>query len=402
MIKRLRAQFIGVNMATVTVMLLVIFCLIFGFTRESLKQQSLSMMESIGQAPIQPFIPGEFREEIRLPYFVLQIDITGSITAVSGGYFDLSNPEFFTEALSLALESGEKSGILEQYHLRFLQVDSRTGLRFVFADISSEEATLNNLIRIFLLVGAAALGAFFALSFWLASRAVRPVEQAWLQQKQFLADASHELKTPLTVILTNAELLRDPDTPDHARLQFTDSILRMAGQMRSLVERLLTLSRMDNNGSNMVMEELDLTALVEERLLPFEPLYFERGLTLESDLTEQVHVSGSREHLAQVVDILLDNAMKYAISPGEVKVTLKKQGREWVLSVSNSAEALSKEELERIFERFYRVDKARARDGSCGLGLPIARSIVTEHGGRIRAESEKGTVTLSVTLRQWN
>ena len=402
MIRKLRTRFIAVNMATVTVMMVIIFCLIFGFTRESLQQESLQMMESIGQSPMQLVGPEERREEIRLPYFVLQIDMMGSITGVSGGYYDLSDPEFLGEVLSLAMGSGENTGILEEYHLRFLRVDSRMGPRFVFADMSSEETTLANLLKIFLLVGAAALGAFFALSFWLASRAVAPVEKAWLQQKQFIADASHELKTPLTVILTNAELLQNSGCGESERQQFSGSILRMAGQMRSLVERLLTLSRMDNNASNMVMERLELSELVEESLLPFEPVYFERELTLQSNIAPGLAVTGSREHLSQVLDILLDNAMKYSDTPGSVWVYLKKQGNQALLAVSNPGPSMEKEELERIFERFYRADKARSRDGGCGLGLPIARSIVSEHGGKLWAESGGGYNTFFLSLHLTN
>ena len=396
MIRKLRRKFVCINMALVTVMLIVIFCLIFRFTQESLEQESLQMMESIGSSSTQVFRPDERREEVKLPYFMLLIDPMGNIIATGGGYYDLSDTEFLSEVLEYVLDAGTESGVIEKYDLRFLWVDSGLG-KIVFADTSSEEATLTNLVRTCLIVGVLALLGFFALSLFLAKWAIKPVETAWDQQKQFVADASHELKTPLTVILTNAELLQSPEYTEEDKTQFAGSILRMAQQMRSLVERLLTLARMDNNASNMVMEELNFSQLVEESLLPFEPVFFERGLILESNLREDIFVQGSRDHLRQVIDILLDNAMKYS-DPGSVWVYLKKTGNTCVLAVSNPGDPIEKDDLENIFKRFYRVDKARTRDGGYGLGLPIARSITAEHKGKLHAESAGGYNTFFLEL----
>ena len=224
------------------------------------------------------------------------------------------------------------------------------------------------------------------------------MEKAWAQQRQFVSDASHELKTPLTVILTNAELLQQPDTEPQTRKTCEDSILTMSHQMRALVEDLLELARNDNGKSKMVPETLDFSALVEDGMLPFEAVFYERGLTLESDIQPGITLTGSRQHLEQVLDILLDNARKYA-STGTVTVTLFPWGRHHCrLCVSNECEALSPEELKSIFKRFYRRDAARSRDGSFGLGLSIAESIVNAHGGKIWACWEAGRITFTAEL----
>ena len=398
MIQKLRLKFICINMAMVTVMLIVIFGLVLRSTQESLESESIRMMESIGTSPMQQFTPGDVREEISLPYFVLRIDRLGNVTSIGGGYYDLSDVDFLMEVLSDAMEAEGESGVISKYHLRFLWVSSMDGQRIVFADTTSEEATLASLTRNCVMVGLLSFAAFLGLSLYLSGWAVKPVAKAWAQQKQFVADASHELKTPLTVILTNAELLQSPDTTEEDRLRFSGSILTMSRQMRSLVERLLELARMDNNASNMVMESLDFSGLVADALLPFEPLFFERGLVLRSNLTEGITLTGSREHLCQVLDILLDNAMKYTDGSGSVWVYLKRQGNLCILAVSNPGDPIGKEDLENIFKRFYRVDKARTRDGGYGLGLPIAQSIVTEHRGRIRAESAGGYNTFFLEL----
>ena len=161
----------------------------------------------------------------------------------------------------------------------------------------------------------------------------------------------------------------------------------MSHQMRHLVEGLLELARADNGQTKNAFAKIDYSKLVSDSLLPFEPVLFERGLTLEGCIEPGITLTGSAQHLHQVVDILLDNAGKYA-SPGIVMVTLQRQGRgNCLLTVSNPGEPIPQPELERIFERFYRVDKARSRTGSFGLGLSIARSIIQNHNGKIWAQS---------------
>ena len=225
------------------------------------------------------------------------------------------------------------------------------------------------------------------------------MDRAWKQQRQFVADASHELKTPLTVIMTNAELLQSPSYEPEAKAQFSQSILTMARQMRGLVERLLELARVDDGRSNMAFTRCDLTALVTQSVLPFEALFFEKGLTLTCQAEEGVAVQGSPAHLAQVVEILLDNAQKYSDRSGEVAVRLSRQHRgHCLLTISNPGTALSPQQLQDIFKRFYRADQARSRDGSFGLGLSIAQAIITEHRGRIWAESAGGLNTFFVQL----
>ena len=227
---------------------------------------------------------------------------------------------------------------------------------------------------------------------------MKPVERAWTQQKQFVSDASHELKTPLTVILTNAEMLRDPSYSEPERQRFAESILTMSHQMRGLVESLLELARVDNGAVKKVFEALDWSSLVQDAVLPFEALFFEKGLTLQTDIEPGITVRGSAQHLRQCAEILLDNAVKYS-APGTVCVALKKTGHDkCALSVATPGEPLSPEECKNVFKRFYRADRARAMDHSYGLGLSIAESIVSEHGGKIRCEGKADRNVFTVTL----
>ena len=398
MLKRLRAKFICINMLIVTVMLCVIFGMVFQFTRHNLESESLGMMQTLAADLFRPGRPGQRPVEVQLPYFILEIGQTGELISADGGYYDLSDREFLHRIADAAFETRAHTGILTEYNLRYQRVVTPVAQRIVFVDMSSEQNTLRHLVRTCAMIGAASLLAFFLISLFLARWAVKPVERAWAQQRQFVADASHELKTPLTVILTNAELLRELGGDKDSRAQFSESILSMANQMRGLVESLLELARVDSGTIKTAASRLDFSGLVSDTLLPFEPLYFERELEIQSDIESNIKVNGSGSHLRQVTEILLDNAMKYSAAPAAVEVALKRHGPHCRLSVSNPCEPIPSEELNNFFKRFYRMDKARSLNHSYGLGLAIAESIVKEHKGRIWAESKNGTITFYVEL----
>ena len=397
MLKKLRVKFVCFMMLIVTLMLCVIFGMVYYFTSQSLEEQSQQTIQQIAENPFQLGSLSEL-QEVRLPDFALQINQYGEVLATSGGYFDLSDETFLMNVIEETLASGEESGILKEYHLRFCRIVTPRSQSLVFVDISSELATLRNLVKTCIFIGALSLLAFFGISLLLAHIAVKPVDKAWAQQRQCVADASHELKTPLTVILTNAELLQDPAYDAQAKAQFSDSILTMSRQMRGLVESLLELARVDNGTMNRAFGPVDFSQLVEESVLPFEPLYFEKGLELQCRAEGRIPVRGSASHLRQVVAILLDNAMKYSAVPAVVTITLKRQGSHCLLAVSNPGEEIPPEDLKNIFKRFYRMDKARSMNHSYGLGLSIAESIVREHRGRIWAQSTQGENTFFVQL----
>lgn len=398
MIKRLRLKFIFINMGLVLVVLLVMFALVFGITKRDLEKESIQMMRSVAQEPSYLGRPGDRLDEVLIPYFVVEIGRNGELVS-AGGYFDLTDREQVEELYAAAVEDGGgEVGVLEEYGLRYCFYKSRFRECVVFADMSSERATLSSLVRTCLLIGAVSLAAFFIISAFLARWAVRPVERAWEQQRQFVADASHELKTPLTVILTNAELLKSPTAEDNSKEQYADNILAMSRQMRGLVQGLLELARVENGAVKKSMGPVDLTSLATDAVLPFEPVFFERGLELETKIADGITVHGSAEHLRQVLEVLLDNALKYSAVPGKVTVELRHQGRHALLAVASPGEAMSKKELSDIFKRFYRADTARRMNESYGLGLPIAAGIVDEHGGRIWARSQDGLNTFFVEL----
>ncbi len=385
MLKKLRTKFVIINMVIITAMLLVIFGVVYRFTATNLEQESTAALQTLSQAVQQPGSPGNKRPPVQLPYFTLRISLWGEITASGNTYFDLSDPELLQELIQQVYTSDTATGTLEQYGLRFSRSASPGQQYVVFVDISGQTSALQALVQTGAIVGLIALAVFWLISILLARWAVRPVEKAWQQQKQFVSDASHELKTPLAVIMSNAELLQDQAPEDTSG--YAANIVTMSRQMRSLVEGLLELARADNGQIQKQFTDVDYSTLVEEALLPFEAVLYEQQMILSAQIQPEIRVMGSAQYLRQVIDILIDNAQKYG-APGTVSVCLCRQGKnQCLLTVANPGEPIPTEELEKIFHRFYRADKTRSRTGSFGLGLSIAQSVVSEHGGKIWAES---------------
>lgn len=398
MLKKLRLKFIVINMGIVAAMLLVIFGLIYHFTERDMEKQSINAIQNLTQGLQQPTGWNGGRVDVKLPYFVIQVNLWGDVTVSGNTYLDLTDEGLIQELIEQVVKSGEQMGRIPKYDLLFSRVSSLGNQKLIFVDLAAQHAALRSMIQMCILVGAVSLIAFLGISILLARWAVKPVDKAWMQQKQFISDASHELKTPLTVIMSNAELLQSPDCDEENRLQFASGILTMSQQMRTLVEGMLELARADNGQVKKAFAPLDYSKLVTDALLPFEPLLFERELILQSDIEPGIILNGSEQYLHQLVDILLENAGKYS-APGIVAVNLRRIARgQCLLTVANPGEPIPAAELQRIFERFYRTDRARSRTGSFGLGLAIAKSIVQEHGGRIWAESNATGNRFSVQL----
>lgn len=395
MLKKLRLRFIGINMAIVTGMLLIIFGLVFHFTQTDLEGKSDRMLQSLTQSA-KNF--SSVDRDIQLPYFVLQVNTWGEVIASGNTNYDISDKEFVQELIQYVYTANKTTGSIEKYDLKYSVVSGLGVQRLCFLDVSSQKIALTSLLNTSIMIGLIALAAFAFISILLARWAVKPVDQAWQQQKQFVSDASHELKTPLTVIMSNAEMLQSEDNEPESCQKLTENILSSTQQMRYLVEGMLELARADNGHIRTNFETVDLSKTVSDSVLPFEPVFFENNMRLETNIEPGIQVNGSAQHLRQLTNILLDNAKKYS-DPGIVELSLFHHGRnQCLLTVSNPGKPIDKSELKRIFERFYRADSSRANTGSFGLGLSIAQRITQEHKGEIWAESNSTGNRFCVTL----
>lgn len=402
MIRKLRVKFVVINMVVVLVMLCIIFGLVYNFTQHNLETESINMMQGIATHPIEadhPTPPDAPSPNLKLPYFSIELNKAGELVATGGSYYDLSDEEFLRDLIAEVTSDNHQVGVLADRGLRFYRTSTPMGTTLVFADMSSETRTLTSLIRTSLLIAGLSFFGFLLISIFLSRWAVKPVAAAWLRQKQFIADASHELKTPLTVILTNAELLQSEGYTPAERNNFSQSILLMGRQMRLLVEKMLELARSDAEQTPQRMQPVNLSKLVLDSAISFEGVFVDKGLLLDSQIEPDINIQGNEQALQQVVDILLDNAQKYSTPGGVTTVQLSNyKPTKCRLRVSNPGTEIPSEDLKKIFQRFYRMDKARSRDGSFGLGLSVAESLVIQHKGKIWAESHNGINTFTIEL----
>ena len=408
MIRKLRLKFVAICMALVTAILAAVFFSVYFSMARNISDLSRQVLyrvvqeESVGGSMTRPDISINIGgDRVLLPYFTVNLWTSrrGGYTAqITGGtYANLENTDELTAILQDCLSQDQREGTVTAYHLRYLRQDNGLYEKLAFVDMSMEQAVLRKTMGSYLFIALASLLLLLGVSILLSHWATRPVEKAWKQQRQFLSDASHELKTPLTVILSNAELLEQTELPDKPA-RWTDNILSEAGRMRSLVEEMLTLARADNMVRTAVMAEVSLSDVAADCALAFEPVAFEAGKPLEYQIADGTLVLGDGDKLRQLISILLDNAIKYGADGGTITLSLQKTDRQARLTVSNPGDPIPPEQLGRLFERFYRADVSRGEKSGFGLGLPIARTIAEEHKGTLRAESDAGSTRFIYTM----
>ncbi|MBQ3479376.1 MAG: HAMP domain-containing histidine kinase [Clostridia bacterium] len=342
-----------------------------------------------GQPP-QHIAPGGSGSQ----FYSVEIDKAGKIAAINNEPHrsGLDNEDMAEMARKLAAHA-RPDGVREAWVYHTETRDGRTLVVMLDNTLVSESASalLKNTLR----YGIVMVLVLLLLSLWSAQRMVRPLEENDARQRRFIADASHELKTPVAVIDTNAVLLRK----DVGESRWLDNIEAENRRMGTLVGQMLTLSRLEK--PVIAHETQDLSRIVEGAVLAFEGVGYEKGHTLEVEIAESIAIVGDGERLKSLMSILLDNAMEYALENAPVHIRLKKERGRAVLRVSNPSSAISNGQTARLFERFYRVDEAR-NGGTVkqhyGLGLSIARKIVEAHKGSIRAEYVNGCFTVDVSF----
>lgn len=329
------------------------------------------------------------------------------IEKISYQYFESGDNLSLEQSVKEIIESGVMSGKTEIDKIKFryyvFQLDDNLGYDIVFLDRAIEISTLNRLLAIFIGIGSVGLIVLFGLSWLLASWAITPIADAWDKQKQFIADASHELKTPLTVIATNTDvILANSEDTVQNQAKWLNYIKSETGRMSKLVADLLYIAKTDVNEVAMVMNEFNLSHTVLGVCLVFESVAFEKGKLLDTNIDEKISFKGDEDRIKQLITILIDNAIVHSEGNANILVTLKRDNKDKIkLSVSNTnGEDIPDGVENRLFERFFRVDKARNRsNGSHGLGLNIAQSIVKNHNGTITVTSTRDhLVTFTVTL----
>lgn len=403
MLTKLKKKFIIINMLLAALVLNVSF-LVIGMTtserlasesREALaasfvkaKPQMLPKRNEIGMPPRRP------SQLLKSLVFNVKLTENGKSMTLIGDNVDIDNNDLF-KIVKLSLKQGRMTGVLSNYRLRYLIRESDMGKELAFYDLTNDIHTMRNLIKNFMFVELGSLIAFFIISFYLAKWALKPLEISWKQQKQFVADASHELKTPITVIMANMDILEKhkSDTIE-AQYKWLSYIKTEAEHMKKLVNDLLFLANSDAAREKLDFKKVNFSDLLWNCYLPFEPVAFEQEKLLDNTIEPDIYIKGDEGKLKQLIMILLDNACKYTDKNEKIDVVLKKKQDKVYLCITNYGTPIAPEKLVHIFERFYRADESRTREtGGYGLGLSIAKTIVDMLNGKITVTSseEAGT-----------
>ena len=396
MIRKLKKRFILTSMTVVTLVLLLVSAFLFiGARRVIYSDADQTMKRALLSALGDKERPGGSSRNRRA--VVLMIDPeTGTIENKGSTQLEQFSQE---EQQEIAREAaaGKK---LKNRGVR-ASVEKRNGKTYVaVVDTAMEDRLMTAAVKVLAFFAAGAWAALLLLVYLLSGWAVRPMATAWNMQRQFVADASHDLKTPLTVILSNSELLKQQspgaETPE------LDRIDAAGRRMKDLVQKMLTLARTGDDPNKVSREALDLSDMVMEGALAFEAAAFEKGLTIDEQVESGLVVKGDRTQVQSVVECLLDNACKYAASGSRITVSLEKAGKKARLTVRNTGSYISPEDIGHVFERFYRADKSRTADDSSGLGLAIVQSVVESMNGTVSAESSEtdGTAFTVVLPRE--
>ena len=326
--------------------------------------------------------------------YTITLNEDGSVASWTSDRSDLYSDAQVAAIAESILADGKDSGRIGTQFYRKTVRDGQTLL--LVLDARLECLSASDALRSAVLITTAACVLLSLLAWLLIRRMVKPVEEAFTRQKQFVSDASHELKTPLAVISANAEVL-EQEIGENEYLGYIRSEVRRTD---TLVQNLLTLARMDRSEAGTEMKRFDLSRAVLDVALPFESTVYEDGRTMETDVPEGIDCTGNEEMVKQLTVILLSNALKYSDPGGRIEVGLKSRGKLRELRVFNTGKIIAPEDQEKIFDRFWRGDPAHGRDtGGHGLGLAIAKSIVDSHHGRITVDSREGYGTaFTVTL----
>ena len=413
MVRTLQIKFVKTAMTAISVLLLAVICAISGiysFDVYTKEKNTAEMLANSGGIPDfekmkrdrpdreefeKPFDGGRMSPDdmMAVRFFVVRFDTDGGIESADTGSNYSVTCEEAEEYGKQAVAGGKQSGIIGNF--MYYIKDNEDGKTAAFVDISSQVSSILSVIVISLIIAAAAWILMLVFVSALSRRAIAPIAENIVRQKQFVTNAGHELKTPLAIIMANTEALE----LFNGESKWTRNIKAQTRRLNDLMQNLLTLSKMDEADLNLPMQNFDLGELVRESAAPFEEPAREKGLTL-SVQTPEITVKANRDSMGQLIGILMDNAVKYTPEGGGISVTAYAEGNSVILREENTVNPDDVEDNpERLFDRFYRRDEARTqKKGGYGIGLSAARAIAAANGAQISAAYREQNIVFTVKL----
>lgn len=398
MIRRLRKRIVAINVITAS---LILFCalivtFVVGYGRIDIEREArmnLALNFDTQQDEIR-FEDEKIFDDVALAVYDVR---THQVEWFFGGNANLSREELSRYVRPIVQDVRREGWV--NISVRYVKAVEGSKVKIAFNNLGASSGNL--VVFAVSVLGALTLGiiVYFLFSLFLARIALRPVEDSWKKQKQFVADASHELKTPLSVILANTDILvSHKDETVESQMKWVENTRAEAVRMAELVNQLLFLAKNDD-GLKVQMQDVNFSNCVEGIVLGYDAVFYEKQHKFSYEVTPDVWVVGNEGQLKQLVTILLDNANKYSKGEGNITLRLQNNGKHCTLTVANDSEQLSEEQLSHLFDRFYTVDNSRNKNnGGNGLGLNIAQVICQTHNGFIRVSCENGRTAFEVTL----
>ncbi len=421
MIKKLKFKFILTNMMLITIVMIVTFGMLYYNTAQNLKERSISALRDIALNGDVSHNNSLFKDEQRYEKYLYLSTCTIEYDEINGAYYvsrfgnsnklSKDDEEYIDKLISAVYSMNEDEGVLEKYNMRYYLADTPNGKRIVLLDKIYEDYNLKQLLISFSTSGVLVFAIFLIITIILAGNVVKPIEKSIKQQRQLISNVSHELKTPITVIATNADIvLSHSDSTVEQEKKWLEYIKGETERMSELVSSMLYLAKTDEVTARPTFTEINLSNTVYEIALPFESVCYEKNKAFTIDVEDDVFVKGNENSIKQLIVILLDNAVKYSNDNGRIYLSLKKTGDKAILCVHNTGEPIPKENISYLFDRFYRMDQARSHNdsvGGSGLGLSIAKRIIESNEANISVTSnmEHGTsfsCSFNITKQKYN
>lgn len=396
MIQKLHHKFVRVNLMLAALVLFiacVIACVVYGYVLKTATYNALEQaMINEDSRVINIYENPSYLVKVRyVPVAIMLVNQDGTIKEIMlDKGIDITS-DILEQSAKKIVKRNSQNGTIEEFSLRYICKKQDDGFKIAIVNIDFEYKSMRNLMALLFIIWVFCMIAFWLISRSLFKEALAPVQDAWNKQRRFVADASHELKTPLTVMLANfSVLLSHPNDTINEQLKWLINSRDEALNMQKLVESLLILARSDAAIDLPEMKLVHLSDLLLNSALSFEAVAFDKDIKMNTQIAPNIYVKGDEQALKQLISILLDNAVKYAGKNGEINVKLFKHDVKYIImQVQNSGKPIPANELPHIFERFYRGEQMRSTVNGHGLGLAIAHKIVQIHNGKITAQSSK-------------
>ena len=389
MFDKLKLKLITINMALLSTVFIGIFSVIFFMTSNSINREIYGNLDTLIHNSKRPMPPS----------INILVDLSNdkSIKSIFKSYGTITSNDDIQDAVDKVVGSKNDFGKINISTNPYSYLKSNTpfGAKIAFMERSQYDNMLFQLLKTFIIIGFLSLIVLLLISIYLTNKSIIPIKETFEKQKQFIADASHELKTPLAIIKTNTSLiLSQPDDTIKNQSKWINYINSQTDRMSILINEMLSLAKMDTAENQLPLSHKNLSKIVESMLLMFDAIIYENNINLETNISKDLFVNGDKESLKKLFSIIMDNAIKHTNKQGTITVSLFTYKNKIKMIIRNTGEGIASENLERVFERFYRVDNSRDREtGGYGLGLSIASSIVKQHNGKIYAKSKVGEFT---------